>query len=162
SDVETARVDLAAHLPPPDVPAADGVPDVIGKELDLLAAAIEAATGGLQGDIAAASTALAPAATAWAEYVNARSASIAAALAALGISDAAELTRTQNAVAELEAELAGLVDEKTSHARFELEHAKLLERLDDVARRKSRIVEDAARTLNKRLAGRVRLVVEPL
>jgi hypothetical protein len=136
------------------VPTGDGVPDVIGKELDRLAESIEATTNELRLVISAVSTTLAPAAATWNEHVRATSASITAALAALGIADAAELTRIQNSIAELEAELSSLADEKTTLARFEAERTTLLERLGDVARRKSRTVEDAARTLNKRLAGR--------
>jgi len=149
-------------LPHPEVPAGDDVPNIIGQELDRLAAAIQTATSDLQGEIAAATMALAPVATVWGEHVKTASASITAALGALGVADAAELATIQTKVAQLEAELSTLADEKTSLARLELEHARLLERLDDVARRKSRLVEEAARTLNKRLVGRVRLVVEPL
>jgi DNA repair exonuclease SbcCD ATPase subunit len=162
SEVEATRAVLVAHLPPPDVPAEDGIPHVIANELTRLAAAIEAANADLGGHLSAASTALAPAAAEWKAHVTAASASITAALAALGITDAAELTRIQKTVAELESELSNLANEKTNHARLQGDRMKLLEKLDDVARRKSRIVEDAARTLNKRLAGRVRLVVEPL
>ncbi|MEX2223224.1 MAG: hypothetical protein WEG40_15645 [Candidatus Rokuibacteriota bacterium] len=162
SEVEASRADLAAHLPRPEVPVGNGVPAVIGQQLDQLTTAIATATSDLHRDITAVSAALVPAAVAWDEHVKAASASITAALAALGISDAAELARIQNKVAELEAELSTLADQKTNHTRVEAERAALLEKLDNVARRKSRIVEDAARTLNKRLTGRVRVVVEPL
>jgi len=162
SEVEASRAALAAHLPRPELPVGNGVPAIIGQQLDQLATAIATATSDLHRDITAVSAALVPAAVAWDEQVKAASVSITAALAALGISDAAELARIQNKVAELEAELSTLADQKTNHTRVEAERASLLEKLDNVARRKSRIVEDAARTLNKRLTGRVRVVVEPL
>jgi ABC-type lipoprotein export system ATPase subunit len=161
-EVETARAKLEANLPPPTVPAAEGVPNDVGTELKRIAGTLESASKSLKDDLSAASTVLEAAAAAWNGYYETTSAAVTAALAALGVADAAELTRNQSKVAELEAELAMLSDEKTALVTCEAERSKLLTKLEDIARRKSRIVEDAARTLNDRLAGRVRLVVQPL
>jgi ABC-type lipoprotein export system ATPase subunit len=162
SAVEASRIELAAHLPRPEVPVAPSVPEVIGQQLDKLAETIGAVDTTLERGISAVSAALAPARAAWDGHVSTTSASITAALAALGISDAAELSRIQGRIADLEAELSTLADQKANHDRLEAERTTLLERLADIARHRSRLVEDAARALNKRLTGRVRLVVDPL
>ena len=162
SEVEASRGDLVAHLPRPEVPTGGGVPEVIGTELDSLASTLEATGKDLERKISAVTAALLPARSVWEEYSKTTTATITAALAALGISDAAELARIQTRVAEIEAELSTLTDEKTAQSNCEAERAELLDHLEQIARRKSRTVEDAARMLNKKLSGRVRLVVEPL
>ncbi|MGD0076594.1 MAG: AAA family ATPase, partial [Candidatus Binataceae bacterium] len=161
-EVEASRAELSEHLPRPEVPTGDGVPEVITAELDGLANALEAMSKELERKVSAVSVALVPARSTWEEHVKITSAAITAALGALGISDAAELTRIQTTVAEIEAELSSLADEKTAQSNCEAERTKLLNRLEEIARQKSRTVEEAARTLNKTLSGRVRLVVEPL
>src|SRR5262249_40876116 len=124
--------------------------------------AVKAASTAVRLDVEKVTTALTPLRSTWDQHVQAFSAEITAALAALGISDAAELTKIQASVAQLEADLSGLADQKQAQATCEGDRTKLLERLDELARQKSRIVEQAALALNKTLAGRVRLNVEPL
>jgi hypothetical protein len=123
SEVDVSRAQLASHLPHPD----GEVPSVIGQELGRLASVIEGATSDVQEEIAKAVTALAPAAVTWGDHVKAASASITAALGALGIADAAELATIQGRVALLEAELSTLADQRASLANSELEHGRLLE-----------------------------------
>jgi hypothetical protein len=106
SKVEASRVELGAHLPRPEVPAGDGVPDVIATELDKLAVTLGAVSRQLQREVAAVSAALVPARSSWENYVKTTSDTTTASLAALGISDAAELTKIQTMVAQLEADLS--------------------------------------------------------
>jgi ABC-type lipoprotein export system ATPase subunit len=161
-DVGAAAETLAGHLPRPEIPPGDGVPDAIGPLLEELAGTVQAASTTVRLDVERVSTAFIPLRTAWNQYVQASSAEITAALAALGISDAADLTKIQASAAHLEAELSSLGDQKQAQVTCEGERTKLLERLEELARQKSRIVEEAALALNKTLAGRVRLNVEPL
>ena len=161
-DIGAAVETLAGHLPRPEIPPGDGVPDAIAPLLDELASTVQTASTAVQLEVERVSTAFTPLRTAWDQHVQASSAEITAALAALGISDAAQLTKIQASVAQLEAELAALADQKQAQATCEGERTRLLERLDELARQKSRIVEGAALALNKTLAGRVRLNVEPL
>jgi ABC-type cobalamin/Fe3+-siderophores transport system ATPase subunit len=161
-DIGAAVETLAGHLPRPEIPPADGVPDAIAPLLDELASTVQTASTTVQLDVDRVSAAFTPLRTAWDQHLQASSAEITAALAALGISDAAQLTKIQASVAQLEAELAALADQKQAQATCEGERTRLLERLEELARQKSRIVEQAALSLNKTLAGRVRLNVEPL
>ena len=161
-EIGAAVETLAGHLPRPEIPPGDGVPDAIAPLLDKLAGTVQAASTAVQLDVETVSTALAPLRTLWDQHVQASSAEITAALAALGVSDAAQLTKIQANVAQLEAELIALAEQKEAQANCEGQRTKLLERLEELARQKSRIVEEAALALNKTLAGRVRLNVEPL
>jgi energy-coupling factor transporter ATP-binding protein EcfA2 len=153
---------LTELLPPPEVPRHEGVPEGISEELTRLAEIAETTTAHLSSEIKASIRTLNVPREDWDKYIQESSDDIAKVLADIGISDAQELTRLQRRVAELDEELRNLPAQKQRQVDLENRRASCLQQLDGIARRKSRIVEEAARALNRKLSGRVRLNVEPL
>src|SRR5207247_2276456 len=83
-------------------------------------------------------------------------------LAAAGISEPRQLRRIQQRVTELEERLRELPEKRERQAATERARWDGLRRLGEVRRRKSRLVERAARTLGEALGPRVRLAVRPM
>ena len=149
-------------LPPPAVPEGDGVPQGVVEELSRLGDLAEKSVTDLDREIESSLKRLEDPSEKWASLLEDSQSKIVRALAEIGIEDAQELAHIQDAVAKLKAELNDLPGEKDGKEQLEKERTVQLEELGRIARRKSRIVEGAARTLNDKLSGRVRLVVDPL
>lgn len=162
ASVDAALSQLSGILPAPEIPDTPEVPGAIASELARLATVVETTASNLAGEIQVTNEVLAAPRESWNSHVEGASAEIARSLAEIGIADAQELTRIQSQVATLQEELKDLPTHKKSQADLEKKRAASVAALGDVARRRSRIVEVAARALNEKLSGRVRLIVEPL
>src|SRR5262249_19319189 len=95
-----------------------------------------------------------------AEYARRRK-EIEAQLASAGISDPRQLRRFQQRAAELEERLADLPNRRERHTATVEARRDGLRKLGQVRRRKSRLVEEAAGSLDAAIGPRVRLTVHP-
>jgi hypothetical protein len=149
---------LPAPRPPDGVP----VPEDLGRALAELEAAVRRAVEDLRTGIATAALRLTAPMAAWESEHGRRRHDVDARLAAAGISEPRQLRRVQQRATELEERLRELPDKRERHAAAQGARREALRRLGEVRRRKSRLVEEAARTLAAALGPRVRLAVRPL
>ena len=70
-DIGAAVETLAGHLPRPEIPPADGVPDAIASLLDELASTVQTASTAVQLDVDRVSAAFTPLRTAWDQHLQA-------------------------------------------------------------------------------------------
>jgi ABC-type lipoprotein export system ATPase subunit len=149
---------LPAPAPPEGVP----VPEAMGRALGDLEAAVRQAVADLRAAVASAAERLAVPAAEWEAEHGRRRRDVDARLAAAGISEPRQLRRLQQRQSELEERLRELPAKRERHAAAERARRESLRGLGEVRRRKSRLVERAARTLGEALGPRVRLAVRPL
>jgi ABC-type lipoprotein export system ATPase subunit len=149
---------LPAPPPPEDVELPNGLAPALA-DLELV---VRTAVAGLRTGIAAAAQNLAGPAAAWEEQASRRRHEVEAQLAQAGITDPRQLRRAQQRAAELEERLRELPARRERQAAVEASRRADLRRLGEARRRKSRLVEQAARTLSGSLGPRVRLSVRPL
>ena len=161
-DLEESLAALTQQLPPPPVPETTGVPAAIGKEIVRLAGVVEKATKGLEEEFNTSAKTLEAPRRQWEQHVNETETAINKALAEAGVGDAEELSRIQEKATILEEDLKALPAETRTRTRLQKERADALQALGKLSRRKSRSVEEAARVLDAKLSGRVRLKVDPL
>ena len=100
--------------------------------------------------------------TAWQTTETAERSDVERRLADAGISNPQELAGVQNNIATLEADLAALPERRQRHQAASEQRAGLLTELGELRRKKSRLIEQAARTLNDGLRPKVRIVIDPL
>jgi ABC-type lipoprotein export system ATPase subunit len=153
---------LANNVPAPALPSHPLMPEGLAAAVTDLEAAVTGAVGELRTRIADASARLDPLATAWGEIHTAERHRIQAALAEGGIADPAELDALQRRATELESLVADQPTQQTRHSELVTNRRELLDRLNETRRRKSRLVEEASRSLTHRVGARVRLVVNPM
>jgi ABC-type lipoprotein export system ATPase subunit len=152
---------LERLLPAPAPSDGAPVPETLGRALAGLEAVVRQAAQGLRAGVATSAMALAGPTAEWeAEYARRRH-EIESQLATAGISDPRQLRRLQQRAVELEERLTDLPGKRESHRAAGEARREALRHLGQVRRRKSRLVEEAARTLGAALGPRVRLVVAP-
>jgi ABC-type lipoprotein export system ATPase subunit len=153
---------LERLLPAPAPADGDPVPEGLGRALADLETALRDSVGALREGVARSAAALAGPAAEWDAEHGRRRREIEAQLASAGISDPRQLRRLQQRSAELEERLTGLPARRERMAAIAEARRGALGQLGQVRRRKSRLVENAARTLGAALGPRVRLDVRPL
>ena len=164
---EAARA-LEALLPAPRPPEPregepDGrLPDGFDRALAPLESSVREAVAEVVAGVARAEHDLIGPLAAWEAVHASRRREIDARLADAGISDPRELRRIQQRAGELEERLRELPDKRQRRAVLEEARRDALHRLGQVRRRKSRLVERAARELSAGLGARVRLTVQPM
>jgi len=162
ASVAGAVAALKQCLPHPPVPDPPSNSSVVSQSLDDLTTVIEKASADVEAATAAASTNVAAGGDEWAtEFQNLRS-GIESQLAAAGFADPRELGNSQRRQSELQTRLAGLPRLREDLATASSKREQALTGLADIRRRKSRIVEDAARELDASVGKRVRINVDPL
>jgi AAA domain, putative AbiEii toxin, Type IV TA system len=152
---------LERIVPAPAAAEGAPVPEGLGLALADLEATVRRAAQDLRAGLASAAMALAGPAAEWEAQHARRRKEIEAQLAAAGISDPRQLRRIQQRAAELEERLTDLPAKRERHGATAEARREALGRLAQVRRRKSRLVEQAARTLGAALGPRVRLAVQP-
>jgi ABC-type lipoprotein export system ATPase subunit len=159
----TERVDLlATSLPRPEVPAAPSNSDRFVEALDNLAEVVRTTTDQLKIATDETSAELAGANEVWASEFGQQRADIEGQLAEAGFPDPRELGKSQTRQNELRTRLAGLPDLRHKLDSAMSGRSDSLARLAEIRRRKSRIVEDAARSLDSAVGRRVRIRIDPL
>jgi ABC-type lipoprotein export system ATPase subunit len=153
---------LEKLLPAPPPPEGVDLPNGLVAAVADLEVAARAALAGLRAGVAAAAQGLAAPAAAWEELASRRRHEVEAQLAQAGITDPRQLRRVQQRAAELEERLRELPARRERQAAVEAARRADLRRLGEARRRKSRLVEQATRTLSGSLGPRVRLSVRPL
>jgi energy-coupling factor transporter ATP-binding protein EcfA2 len=153
---------LEGVLPAPDVPELPENGGAVAAALAELSDAVASAATELRAALSRSQKTLAEEAERWdAEHAAAR-ADIERKLAEAGLEDPRELGQMQAKVRELEAMLSGLPSKRTKLGESKTKRNGALQRLAEVRRLKSRLVEAAARDLTERIGSRVRVRVEPL
>jgi ABC-type lipoprotein export system ATPase subunit len=160
--VREAVGQLADVLPVPEVPDVPSQHDAIRSSLDMLGEAVAGAVAGLTEAVEQATEALAGPASDWQTQRSEERSTIERMLADAGLADARELGRLQSRARELQGRLKDLPSKRDRAAKLGESRATALQGLGDLRRRKSRLVEEAARTLNERVGQRVRIRVDPL
>ncbi|PIE24044.1 MAG: hypothetical protein CSA62_04355 [Planctomycetota bacterium] len=150
------------ELPPPRAPLRDELPKEIEEVLEDLSQEVDSATQHLKKCVSNAQQRLAGMKTRWDNHVSAAQKTLAAALADVGVADGAELAKIQSRVTEMELSQKSLPEKRKEMNRLMEWRRQTLERVAEVGRKKSGLVEQAAKRLSERLAGRVRLIVRPL
>ena len=153
---------LERLLPPPAATDDAPVPESLASALADLDAAVRRSVADLREAVAGAAAALAGPAGEWELEHARRRREIESQLATAGISDPRQLRRLQQRAVELEERLTGLPDKRERGQGIAETRREALRELGQVRRRKSRLVEKAARTLGAALGPRVRLAVRPL
>lgn len=160
--VARAVEELKAVLPPPEVSDLSTNHAEVMAALTELSDAVVAASAQLDAALERTEEELRQEKTRWdAEYATAR-AEIESALAEAGLEDPRELGQMQAKVRELETKLSGLPAKRTKLGESKAKREGALQRLAEIRRLKSRLVEAAAQDLTERIGSRVRVRVEPL
>lgn len=157
ADVADAVAVLGGLLPPPDVPAGDGVPAELASAVAALAAAVRDAHAAVSGALDDVSGGMAEAEEAWQNFYAEVRRDVQSQLSAAGFEDADDLLNAQERVATLARRVRDLPDKEEARSAAEGERREMVERLWDVRRAKSRLVERAVRSLNERVGGRFRI-----
>ena len=153
---------LERLLPAPTAADDAPVPEGLGRALADLEEAVRRSAAGLREAVAAAAAALTGPAGEWEIDHARRRREIEAQLATAGISDPRQLRRLQQRAVELEERLTELPARRERRQAIAETRREALRDLGQVRRRKSRLVEKAARALGASLGPRVRLSVRPL
>jgi ABC-type cobalamin/Fe3+-siderophores transport system ATPase subunit len=160
--VKEAVNQLAAVLPVPEVPDVPAEHTVIRDALAPLGRTVTEAASQLRAAADSAEAAIAAPMQAWEAQRTEERAEIEHELAEAGLTDPRELGNLQARARELQIALASLPQERRHEVEVWAERTTALQKLGDVRREKSRLVEDAARSLNASVGERVRIRVEPL
>ena len=160
--VEDKIGELRGLMPHPVVSTEPAPPDGLNDALDRLERAVETMTTNLTAAVQEATAALPPMRTAWHEMETAERSDVERRLADAGITNPQELAGIQGDIARLEADLAALPERRQRHTAVSDERTGLLTELGELRRKKSRLIEQAARTLNDGLRPKVRIVIDPL
>jgi hypothetical protein len=162
STVTEAVEELKAVLPPPEVSELPANSAEVTAALDELSEAVTTAAAQLGDALERTTETLYQERERWdAEYSTART-EIESALAEAGLEDPRELGQMQARVRELETKLSSLPAKRTRLGEATAKREKALQKLAEVRRLKSRLVEAAAQDLTERIGSRVRVRVEPL
>jgi ABC-type lipoprotein export system ATPase subunit len=153
---------LAELLPPPELSQVPRRHEAIRSTLSTLADAVSKGVGGMTEAVAQATAGLQEAVSDWQTQHSDERVAIERELADAGLADPRELGRLQSRERELRTRLQDLPSKRDQAARLGQQRALALQTLGDVRRRKSRLVEEAARSLNERVGQRVRIRVDPL
>jgi DNA repair exonuclease SbcCD ATPase subunit len=159
---EVVASQLAAVLPVPEVPDEPAEHAAMREALTQLGDAVTEAVSRLTTAVDTTASALAPAMQAWEAQWTTERASIERALAEAGLTDPRQLGNLQARARELEGALAGLSQKRQRQHELHTQRETALRQLGDVRREKSRLVEEAARSLNTRVGERVRIRLDPL
>jgi predicted nuclease with TOPRIM domain len=160
--VTEQTLDLRKVLPPPAVPGRASGHEAVTKTLSVLAKAIETAAGDVDSAVGTANGVLAAHKITWQAEYDSQRRDIERGLADAGLQAPKQYSELQERLAELDEDLG---DYPTLKARaVELASSRLeeLRKLGEVRRRKSRLIETAARDLTDRVGPKVRLVVDAL
>ncbi len=160
--VALAITELEGVLPAPDVPELPKNREAVLASLTELSDAVTTAATALREALARGRQTVAEEAERWAAEHSSARADIESKLAEAGLDDPRELGQMQAKVRELETKLSGLPAKRTKLNEVKAERNGALQRLGEVRRRKSRLVEAAAQDLTGRIGTRVRVRVEPL
>lgn len=146
-------------LPAPQLPEHPDLPKEIGSALATLEAKVRAGVESITAAIAAAEKALEEAGAKWEQAYQSKRKHIDHELADAGITQPRELEDLQRKAGQLEDELRGLPEKRKRHKEVDQQRRDALQRLAAVRRQKSRMVEEAARSLSNAVGPRVRLSV---
>jgi len=160
--VDEAAGNLERLLPAPGPQDGVAVPEDLRPPLAALEATVRRAVEELRAGVARAAAGLRVPASAWDAEHSRRRHDVDVKLAAAGISEPRQLRRLQQRATELEERLRELPEKRERREATERARRETLRRLGKVRRRKSRLVERAARTLGDALGPRVRLAVRPM
>lgn len=161
-EVAQAVEAVAALLPPPDVPAGDGVPHELGPAISALAATVADSHVALADALSEAQSRLEEAEATWDTVYGAVRDEVQRELSNAGFEDADDLVTAQERVAGLAKRVRDLPAKDASRKKSEAERQKMVRRLWEVRRTKSRLVEQTVRSLNERVGGRFRIDTVPL
>lgn len=160
--VSEATENLRALLPHPQLPPQPGPSEAMSRTLDELEGAVESAATVLDKAIAKVAQDLPAEQARWeADKEDART-TLERALADAGIDNPQAMAIAQKRVTALEEAIAGLPGKRARSQELADHRQDLLGRMGETRRRKSRLVEEAARRLNEEIGPRVRLNVFPL
>lgn len=153
---------VSSLLPAPGAPTVPNERDAMIAAGAALEELVRRSVDDLRAGVQVAQTLFAAAAASWSTQHAEERGAIEAELAAAGLTDPRELGRIQTRALELQGRMAGLPEKRKRTETLEGERSKLLRRLGEIRRQKSRLVEGAARGLNSRVGRRVRIRVDPL
>ncbi len=153
---------VAELLPPPTPP--NDPPDMaeLGRSLTDAGAAISQALDDATDAVVKSSDAVKTARAVWLEHYERQKAVLEGELAAVGISNPADLAAWQGRLSELDDELSALPTARSSRSALLKQREELLTRLRAGWRAKSRLIEQAAARVATLLPPRVRLVTGTL
>lgn len=157
SDVKKKAEELDSLLPRPPLPKSPAPPKGFSRALDDLAKDVQSSSKALNESASGADTRTQELRSAWDDREIALRADIERKLGEAGIADPEELASIQKKAADFENALVALPDLRDRLAELSEERRGLLKRLSEIRRKKSRLLDGAARSLNKSLAPRVRL-----
>lgn len=160
--VEGKVGELRSLIPRPVLQSEPAPPDGLNDALNRLEHAVGAATSDLTAAVHQASAVLPGMQSAWQETESTERSEVERRLADAGISNPQEMAGIQSEVARLQSDLAALPEKRRRHGAASKERADLLAKLGELRRKKSRLVEHTARTLNDGLRPKVRIIIDPL
>jgi len=160
--VGAALQELSSLLPPPSVPELPGERNQMRTAVHQLGEQVRSATAGLDTAITTAEVALRPAAAAWQQQHKEQRAQIERELADAGLTDPRDLAKLQRQDRDLRERLGGLPEQREKTDAAALARSQALTDLSGMRRRKSRLIEQAAKRLDTSVGARVRIRVDPL
>lgn len=160
--VANALEGLRAVLPAPQPPDHDDVPAELAVATRALEADLSTAVESLEQAVANTEGAVEAAAAGWAKTSKERTSAIGVELAAVGIDRPEQLAADQRRAAELTQEVSDLAKAQEALHEIGVQWSDALDNLRRTRRERSRFFGSIAETLNKELAGAVRIMVEPM
>lgn len=160
--IEDMAGSLNDQLPPPTSPETPSNSGQFTDALTSLGAVVKTASEQLGKAAAETSATLAKSNGTWITEFERQRSDIESQLAAAGFPDPRELGNSQRRQQELRSRIANLPDLRLQLSEAKSERTGYLASLAEVRRRKSRIVEEAARALDSSVGRRVRIRVDPL
>ncbi len=154
--------DLRGALPAPTVPDLTSTREAVIEVLRVLAETTESAAADVDDAVTAAKAALGAHKATWQTEYEADRRGIERGLADAGVPAPNQYSELQERLAELDEALADYPTLKARAAELEASRAEELRKLGEVRRRKSRMIETAARELSAKVGPRVRLVIDAL
>ncbi len=160
--IEAIASSLRDQMPPPTAPESPSNRSQFTDALSELGAVVEATSQTIEDALASTEATLAAASGVWRTEFESDRSDIESQLAAAGFPDPRELGNSQRRQQELRTRLAGLPNLRAELGEAKGKRTGFLDAQADIRRRKSRIVEDAARALDSAVGRRVRIRVDPL
>lgn len=160
--IETKVGELRSLMPRPVLQVEPAPPEGFSEVLDRLATAVETSADQLAAAVKTATDALPAMKAVWDTTEATERSEVERRLADAGITNPQELAGIQSQIAALESELAALPAREARHQTLSGKRATQLTQLGSVRRKKSRLIEQAARNVNEGLRPRVRIVITPL